>query len=152
MTTNLIVPLRLFIASPEDPNLTFNELEHIKYSKSQNSQINTFYKLINQHDTYKLKRNAQTSPWRYTSKAQNPLPPLVLFSSCSKKNYILLRAKLKFSFFLFIAISIQHKTILTQQFSLQKIDLKLKLSNNTSQNTFNSLFTCIIKNLSQFNI
>ena len=119
MTTNLIVPLRLFIASPEDPNLTFNELEHIKYSKSQNSQINTFYKLINQHDTYKLKRNAQTSPWRYTSKAQNPLPPLVLFSSCSKKNYILLRAKLKFSFFLFIAVSIQHKTILTQQFSLQ---------------------------------
>ena len=62
MTTNLIIPLRLFIAGPEDPNLTFNELKHIKYSKSQNSQINTFYKLINQHDTYKLKRNAQTGP------------------------------------------------------------------------------------------
>ena len=31
-----------------------------KYSKSPNSQISTFYKQINQHDTYKLKRNAQT--------------------------------------------------------------------------------------------
>ena len=54
--------------------------------------------------------------------------PLVI----KKKIYILLRAKLTFSFFLFIAVAIQHKTILTQQFSLPEGDLKLEIFKHVS--------------------
>ena len=39
----------------------------------------------------------------------------------------MLREKLTIFFFLFIAVAIQHKTILTQQFSLPKGDLKLEI-------------------------
>ena len=44
----------------------------------------------------------------------------------------MLREKLTIFFFLFIAVAIQHKTILTQQFSLPEGDLKLEIFKHVS--------------------
>ena len=61
-------------------------------------------------------------------------PTTGIFSSCNNNKYIyiLLREKLTIFFFLFIVVAIQHKTILTQQFSLPEGDLKLEIFKHVS--------------------